>query len=271
MNEKEFFQFAKNKIFLFQSGYNVQGKKDGPINGWWRVFLIGGEPENYLTVIFNVDHTLTYPAKLGFLPGERKWQFDEKNQQINLFDESGTTLLSAYSLPADFNAGHFILNKVNDPTKRYLAFTTFDIFKKKQNAPTFASQRVVFLCDGQSVMTEQEINQYTVEHCCEINTITNNKVSVWALLNQVWDLITQDEKLKDLCVFLEGRPDLDKSAFSKKLVIKTTNKHQQYIAGPRSDVIIVLSQLLTLHYRERLAEGAELHAPVELLSQVITN
>ncbi|MDF7683810.1 hypothetical protein PT287_09895 [Lactobacillus sp. ESL0679] len=271
MNEKEFFQFAKNKIFLYQSGFNIQGKKDGPINCWVRVFLDGSESQNFLTVIFNADHTLTYPAKLGFLPPERKWQFDEGKQEINLFDESGANLVSAYSLPTSFDEGHFVLSKINAPDKRYLAFTTFDIFKKKQNEPTFASQRVVFLCDGQSVMTEQEINHYTVEHCCEINTITNDEVDTWDLVNQVWDRITQDEKLKDLCVFLEGKPDLDKSAFSKKLVIKTTNKHQQYIAGPRSDMIIVLSQLLTLHYRERLAESAELHTPVQLLSQVITN
>ncbi|WEV51802.1 hypothetical protein OZX69_03640 [Lactobacillus sp. ESL0731] len=261
MNEKEFINFTKDRIFIFQS-------RAAEVY-WVKVFLNGSAPENYLTIIFNSDHTLSFPARLGFYPAERGWQFDEAEQQIDLLDESGTIVVDRYALPQNPDDDHFILNNINDDAKRYLSFKEFAINKEVQPRAVLATQRLILISsDYQAV--ENQVDQCAIANSGNTKWLKSSLNSPWELINEAWETITQDTDLKEVCVFFGGTLTKDEHVFSEKLVRKQT-EDELYISGSRANIIVTLSRMLILHYQERIMENGQLHSPIELLSQVITN
>ncbi|WEV43351.1 hypothetical protein OZX56_07565 [Lactobacillus sp. ESL0684] len=260
MNEQEFLNRFKNKIFSYQVKADV--------GNWMSVQLA---PRGDLAIIFASDHTLKFPSHVGFYPTERCWEFDEANQQIILKDIDNTKILSQYQLPQTVIDHQFILTKVNEPKNRYICYETIDFDQEVNFQPdVLACQRLILLPEQTSSDEEQKLLQeYTIKYCCEAKQLTPPDSDPWSLIETAWSAITNDTNLKTVCLILAGQSDLSQELLNDQLTIQNQPEQATWISGQRDQVIVVLAQLLVKHYHEQLAEGS-LSTPLALLPTIVT-
>ncbi|WEV51799.1 hypothetical protein OZX69_03625 [Lactobacillus sp. ESL0731] len=260
MNEQEFLQRFEHKIFNYQVRLS---------NCNW--VIVGMLPGGYLATTFERDHTLKFPDSIGFFPDERYWEFDEQKQMIILKNQDKSKIVAKYLLPKNSDGYSFILTNADDVNQRYITHLNFDFNVKVSPYSTLDKQQVIFLKNNiTDDATKANLEMYAVKECCDIRylDVSNDE---WDFIDAAWNAITEGNELKQVCVFFTGIPDMTKPVLTDKLTLQSQDDNTKFVSGTKGDVDVVLSQLLIMHYHEQIMETDELHSPVELLDQVITN
>lgn len=221
-----------------------------------------------LVITFNADHTLGFPSNIYFYPDERFWEFDEKEQLVIFKDKTNQKIVSRFKLPAHPDPDYFILSKVTDVTARYIAYKGFDFNRQITQPPVLASQRVLLMGEAQAEGTKAQLEKYATENCCEIRWLKVGNADLWQLIEQAWNVVTDDLELKAACLLLDKIPAKDEVVLTAGLRLEGGDKQTKLIAGSRAQVLVVLSQLLIMHYQQMLA-GADLQSPLALMSKVV--
>ncbi|MDF7638679.1 hypothetical protein PT285_04605 [Lactobacillus sp. ESL0791] len=260
MNENEFLKRYGTNVFTFQVY----------IDKTWKNVQMGRTSNAPLVIIFNQDHTLSFPSKIGFYPDERRWEFDEAKQEIIFKDESGTKITDRYVLPTVNDDHFFILVDVNDKNKHYICSKNFNFNQSVVITSALPSQRLILMEEPRSAEIKADMEDYSKKYCCALKLLPKMANDQWALINNAWSVICHDPDLQEVCVLIEGLPNLDEKVWFKKLTIQAGDNQIKLISGKRSDVIVALSQLLIMHDHQLLAQE-KIAPPIELLPQIITD
>ncbi|WEV51797.1 hypothetical protein OZX69_03615 [Lactobacillus sp. ESL0731] len=253
MNKEEFFKLYGNKIFAFQVKMGI-----------WKPVAMAGEDNNpQLVIIFKDDNSLAFPGSISFYPDERNWQFDEELQQIVFMDESNTNEVSRYALPTEENRHYFILTKVGNENNRYLCYKDIDFTRSVQVDNLLPSRRVIFMPESADVAVRSQMKDYAREYCCQVKWLKSDLENSWSFLDKAWHKIIDTPSLEQVCVIIAGLPSLDKQVWYDKLAMYLDENDINFISGSRTEVIIVLSQLLIIHDHQLLAED-KIQSPFEL-------
>ncbi|WEV51800.1 hypothetical protein OZX69_03630 [Lactobacillus sp. ESL0731] len=260
MNEQEFLQRFEHKIF----NYSVRMR----YGSWIMVQMASG---GYLAIIFARDHTLKFPSNIGFYPDERRWEFDEQNQMILFKDLNNTKVVSRYLLPKEKDDYCFILKNADDPTKIYIAHLNYDFNVEASPVSVLDKQRVIFLKNNhEDKQAWAKLAQYEIDECCKIKHL-DAADDEWDYVNAAWKAAVEDTEIKQACVFFTSGLSTKQRVLSDKLIMHNPDEGAKFVSGTRGDVIVVLAQLLIMHYHEQIMEVGQLHSPVELLNKVALN
>ncbi|WEV37608.1 hypothetical protein [Lactobacillus sp. ESL0677] len=219
-----------------------------------------------LMIRLNPDHTIGFASHIEFYPSSRHWHWDQVNQCILFTDEADKKVIEKYAPPV-VEAGKYIsLVSLTKEHTRYVAYLTLNMYPAVQPAAELSRQRLMLIADKYVAANRIEINKYMILKQGEVAGLSGQ--SDWELINSAWQKLAHDSQIKHVCFSFSGLPPVTVEIFSDELQFQLADNKNQYIAGLRRDILLLLSQLLIKHNQQIMAEEKQL-SPVLMLKDLI--
>lgn len=254
MTEEEMLALCADHDFIYKTGKEKM------------MICMGDNSDAILIIRLNRDHTLGFPSNIGFYPEERCWHWDEKNQNLLFTDATDKNIVAKYAAPVVEEGKYLVLRNLTKADTWYVSYMAFNMENQVQVRANLSKQSIL-MASGMHTDDEQvQVDAYVIYKQAEV--VWLEAQTDWQLINAAWQKIVQDSELQRTCVVLHGLPSITEDVFPAKLKLEFGDETGlQLIAGPRRNVLSVLSQLLIEHNREILSVE-ECLPPAKLIQDI---
>ncbi|MDF7672409.1 hypothetical protein PT281_03910 [Lactobacillus sp. ESL0701] len=252
---------TEDEVIALCSGHDFVFKTGKP-----EITIYMGRNNAILMIRLNPDHTVGLPTHVSFGPDERYWHWDQENQCVIFTDENDKFIVSKYSAPVVEESRYIEMTCLTEPDTRYVAYLTLDMESKVITDTVWSKQFLLLASQGYSQDEQAQINECVTIKQAEVKWLANQ--NAWQLVNSAWETVVDNSRLRYVCLLFSGELSASDDFFPSKLQLPQDD-NKQFLAGPRRDVLQILSQLLIWH-NEQIMAGTEQVSPIMMMKEVVT-
>lgn len=234
MNRKIIFEKLKKLTWTFQKNGNET--------------IIMGNGSGRLAISFEEDGTLTFPNKLGFLPGYRFWKWDDSKQEILLLNEQKQVVL--HLLPPTLNTNNYnwLLKDINSNdtfVNQYLIGRMInDLWAP---TPLIDSNELISINNLPTVFTDYLNSKFSSINGVKVLKIDNEFTSL-KFWEQVYEYLITHPMSQPICVTSDNELSLqwlNNNDLNSIMVKQIPNYELSAIWGPRELMVELIGEVLS--------------------------
>ncbi|WEV51814.1 hypothetical protein OZX69_03700 [Lactobacillus sp. ESL0731] len=254
---------TEDEVIALCAGHDFVYKTGKP-----EITIYMGHNNAILMITLNADHTVGLPTHVNFGPGEKHWHWDQEAQCVIFTDQDDKYIVSKYTAPKVEDDGRYItMTCLTEENTRYIAYLTLDMTSQVITDETLSRQFLLFASRSCPQDLQAQINDCVTAKQAEVKWLDDQ--DAWQMVNSTWEAVVRDSRLRYVCLLFAGKLSVSDDLFPSKLQLPQDGSEQQFLAGPRRDVLQVLSQLLIRH-NEQIMAGVEQVSPIVMMKEVIT-